>query len=132
VGNLPIGKAEAGQPLDFEGGKLEHRPGRGDMAGGDDLVRGTATELEYHARGELDAGKQRLRIDRALEPVARVRDDAELAAGRGDGVGIEPGALDEDAGRPLTRSGRFPADDAADAQRPRVVSDDAHALVEPI
>ena len=54
------------------------------IAGDDDLRRRAAAEIEHHLRRQLEAGQHEGRIDAALEAVARVGIDAELAAGLRD------------------------------------------------
>src|SRR5690606_25226357 len=62
---------------------------RGDRAGAHHGAGLAAAEIEDEARGNLDAPGGRLRIETTLEAVARVRVDAERAAGAGDYDRIE-------------------------------------------
>src|SRR5690606_35995309 len=121
---------ETGEATDFGHRELNHRAGRLDVAGDGHLVRAAAAELGDELCRQLDARADALGIDRTLEAVAGVADDAERAGGRGDGGGLAPGALEEDVDRLLGAAGRLAADDAADTEGAFVVGDDAHGLVE--
>ncbi len=83
-----------------------------------------------HLRREIETQFDRRRIDTALETIAGVGDDPGLAACRCNAQRIEPGALDEDVPGRLGAAGRFAANDAAKAERPAVVGDDTHGLVD--
>ncbi len=54
-----------------------------------------AAKFENHARGDLGAHGCEGGIDAALEAIARIGIDAELAAGRGGAGGIEIGGFEE-------------------------------------
>ena len=73
-----------------------------------------AAEIEDHARGELGAGGREGRIDAALEAVARIGADAELAAGRRGAHRIEKGDLEEHIARRRRAARALAAHDAAD------------------
>ncbi len=92
-----------------------------------------AAEFEDQLRRELEARQSEGGIDAALEAIARVGDDAELAAGVGDVVRVPQAPLSistsvvsssqPEASPPMTPAMRFDA---------IVVGDDDHGLVERI
>ena len=63
----------------LEGKSMTFSFGSG-IAGDDDLGRLAAAELDHQLRRQLEARQHEVRIDAALEAVARVGIDAELAA----------------------------------------------------
>ena len=89
-----------------------------------------AAEFQDHARGDLRAGLDEGRIDAALEAIARIGIDAELAAGRGGADRIEIGRFEEDVRGFRRAAGRRAADDAGDADRAAIVGDHRHSGIE--
>src|SRR3546814_15178336 len=69
----------------------------------------------------LDAPGGRLRIETALEAIARVRKNAEGAPCAGDHVRIDQRHLEDDSGGLVAAAGKFSAHVAADALRAGVV-----------
>ena len=91
-------------------GKSMTLPSAPRIAGDHDLGRRAAAEIEHHLRRQLEAGQHEVRIDAALEAIARVGIDAELAAGLRD-VERRPTAPIRSARRwssPSSRSPRRP------------------------
>ena len=84
------------------------------------------------SRRELGAGNAELRIDAALEAIARVGDDAELAAGLRDVGRVPQRAFDQHVARVLVAARMLAAHDAGDRFDAVVVGDDHHGLVERI
>ena len=84
-----------------------------------DLARLAAAQLQDQPRRELDAGPHEFGIEAALEAIARVALDAELAAGRGGAHRIEQRRLDEHVGGRVGAAGALAADDAAEARARR-------------
>ena len=72
----------------------------------DGLRRLAAAQIEDHGGGDLDAVGHEGRIDAALEAVAGIGLDAELAAGRGGAQRIEKRSLEEHVDR-LRRAARL-------------------------
>ncbi len=89
-----------------------------------------AAELQRHGSRKLRAGNAEGGIDAALEAIARVAEDAELAAGPRDVVRVPKRALDQHVARILVAAGMLAAHDAGDRFDASVVGDDDHALIE--
>src|SRR5690606_34002292 len=78
------------------------------LAAGDHRrARLPAAELEDHLGRGFEARQHRRRVHTALEPVARIRVDAELAAGLRRPARIEQRAFEEDVDRRLGTAGRL-------------------------
>ncbi len=73
-----------------------------------------AAQVHHHPRGEFEAGHAEVGVDAALEPVAGVGVDAQLAAGLGDVEGIPECGFDEHVGGALVAAGMLSAHDAGD------------------
>ena len=101
------------------------RPGR-HVAGDRQLGRFAAAEIEDHPGRDMGAPIRTFGIDAALEAVARIRHDAELAARRRRADRIEQRDFEEHIGRVLGNAGYFAAHDAADGLDAVVVGDDGH------
>ena len=84
--------------------------GRLRLAGDGDLRRRAAAEIEHHLRRQLEPRHHESRIDAALEAIARIGIDAELAAGLRDVERIPQRRLDQHVGGrlPSSRSPRRP------------------------
>ena len=123
---LDVDAGELGDEARLEvddGYPLRRRPGD------PPLGRCSARDLHHQGRGEIEARQDERGIDAPLEAVARIGDDAGLAARCGRAQRIEIGALDEHVAG-LVRAARvLAAQDAAEAQRGAVVGDHAHRLV---
>ena len=115
--------AEAGAALGPQG---DLAPPVRDLAGGDDVARLAAAERQDQARRDLGAPAGRFRVEPALEAVAGVGEDAELAAGGGGAHRIEERDLQEDLGGLLGAARKLAAHDAADALQPGLVGDHRH------
>ena len=86
-------------------GEAIDAPRRGRVAR-DDEPRGlAAAEVEDEFGREFAAWDAEVGIDAALETVARIGDDPELAAGLGDIGGVPQRALDQDVARVLIAAG---------------------------
>ena len=90
----------------------------------------TTAEIEDHPRGDLRTHRREGRIDAALEAVARIRGDAELAARCRRAQRIEPGGFEEDIDGLVGAARRYAADDAAEGFRTRVIGDHRHVAVQ--
>ena len=130
VSTRRISKIEAGEPLQFGGREVDDLLGRFGLAGDGDLRRRAAAELDHHLRGELQARQHEIRIDAALEAVARVGVDAELAPGLRDVERLPQRRLDQHVGGGLVAARRLAAHDAGQRFRAVVVGDHAHGVVE--
>ena len=75
---------EAGEALHLAEREIDDGSGDLRIAGDDDLRRLAAAEVEHHPGRELQARHHEGRIDAALEAIARIGIDAELAAGLRD------------------------------------------------
>ena len=120
----------AAERADAAGAQRDGTPRRRFGAGDHQLRRLAAAQIQDQAGGDLHAIDQEGGVDTALEPVARVRHQVELASRRRRAHGIEQRRFDEDvdgvrgAARPLA------ADDAAQCLGPVVVGDDRHPGVQ--
>ena len=121
---------EAAEALQLRQREIDHQLRHLRIAGDRDLGRRAAAEVEHHLRREFEPGHQEGRIDAALEAVARVRIDAELAAGLRDVERLPQRRLDQHVGGVLVAAGGFAAHDAGERFRPGVVGDHAHGVVE--
>ena len=98
---------EAGEALHLGDREIDHAILGVRRARDDDLRRRAAAEIEHHLRRLLEPRHHEVRIDAALEAVARVRIDAELAPGLRDVERRPQRRLDQHVGgRP--RSSRSP------------------------
>ena len=98
----------------------------------DGLRRLAAAQIEDHGGGDLDAVGHEGRIDAALEAVAGIGLDLQLASGGGGAQRIEERRLEEHVDR-LGRAARLhAAHDAGDADGAIAVGDHRHARVEGI
>ena len=100
------------------------------LAGDGDLRRLAAAEIEHHPGRELEARHHEGRIDAALEAVARVGVDAELAAGLGDVERLPERRFDQHVGRGRRAARCLAAHDAGDRLDAALVGDDADGRVE--
>ena len=89
------------------------------LAGDGDLGRRAAAEVEHHLRRELEARQHEVRIDAALEAIARVGVDAELAAGLRDVDRLPQRRLDQHVGGVLVAARCLAAHDAGERLRRR-------------
>ena len=130
--HLADGQRNAGEPFDLIEAEIDH-PFRDRQRTRDDgLRRRAAAEIEHHAGRELEARNHEGGIDAALEAIARIGVDGELAAGVGDGELIPQRRLDQHVGGRLRAAARLAAHDAGERFDTGIVGDDAHRLVERI
>ena len=125
--DLPCSSVEPAQALNQAEIEIERLVGLGRLAGDRDLARLAAAKFEHQLCGQLEPRHDEIGIDAALESVARVGVDAELAPGARRALRIEIGGLDEDVGGRLGDAGLLAAHDAAKPEHARVVGDHAHA-----
>src|SRR5690606_16596002 len=90
---------DAGEALGERRRVIDARGDLGRLAGADLAAGLAATEVEDHARGELQPAFEESRIDAAFEAGAGIGGEAEGAAGLADTGRVEVCALDEDIGR---------------------------------
>ena len=121
---------EAGEPLQFAGREVDDLFRRFGLAGDGDLGRRAAAQLDHHLRGELQPRQHEVRIDAALETIARVGVDAELAPGLRDVDRLPQRRLDQHVGGALVAARRLAAHDAGERLDAVVVGDHAHGVVE--
>ena len=133
VTDLVVGRIDAGEPLHFG------RPGRRSTSRGSGTVPATTTSLgtppqrsSDQPRRKLEAGQHEGRIDAALEAVARIGIDAELAAGLGDGERLPQRRFDQHVDGLIRAAGSLAAHDAGERLDAVVVGDDAHRRIERI
>ena len=120
------GTASPARRFNSDNGKSMTRLGRVRAPRNDCLRRPAAAQIEHHFCRQLEPGKHESRIDTALEPVAGVGIDAELAAGLGDIDLVPQRQLDEHVGRCFRAAGLFPAHDAGEQFHALLVGNNAH------
>ena len=121
---------EAGEALQFAGREVDDFFRRFRLAGDGDLRRRAAAKLHHHLGGELQPRHHEVRIDAALEAVARVGVDAELAPGLRDVERLPQRRLDQHVGGGLVAARGLAAHDAGERLDAVVVGDHAHGVVE--
>ncbi len=125
--NLGGRQIETAQALDAVGPQGEATVEPRQLAGTDDVAGLAAAELQDQARRHFGTPHGALRIEAALEAVAGVGFDAELAAAGGRARGIEQRHLEEHLGGVRRAAGDLAAHDAADAMDLALVGDHGHA-----
>ena len=120
---------DAGQALHAVGLQRHLAAPVGHRAGDDEVAGFAAAQLEHGACRQLHAGGHEVGIDPALEAVARVALDLQLAAGRGGADRVEQGGLDEHVGRRAGAARGLAADHAAEAEHAGIVGDDGDGVV---
>ena len=110
---------EAGEPLQFAGREVDDLVRRFGLAGDGDLGRRAAAQLDHHLRRELEPRQHEVRIDAALEAIARVGVDAELAPGLRDVERLPQRRFDQHVGGVLVAARRLAAHDAGEQLRRR-------------
>ena len=100
------------------------------LAGDDDFRRLAAAQFEHQLGRELEARQHEGRIDAALEAIARIGIDAELAAGLRDVDRVPQRGFDQHVGRRFRTAGMLAAHDAGERFDAVVVGDHAHRVVE--
>ena len=123
-------QVEAGEALHLAEREVDDRLRRLGLAGDDDLGRRAAAELDHHLRREFEPRQHEGRIDAALEAIARVGVDAELAAGLRDVERLPQRRLDQHVGGGLVAARGLAAHDAGERFDAVVVGDHAHGVVE--
>ena len=119
------GTVEPGEALELGQRKIDDRFGDVGAAGDDDLRRRAAAQIEHHLGREFEPGQHEGRIDAALEAVAGVGIDAELAAGLRDVDLVPQRQFDQHIGGGFRAAGCFAAHDAGERLDALVVGDDA-------
>ena len=123
-------QVERGEALHSFGREIDPALPVGHTAGNDDLRRLAAAEVEDQFRCQFQTRHHEFGIDAALEAVARIGLDTQLATRRCDRDRIEEGRFHEDVGRRLRAARLLAAHDAGDAARAPFVGDHAHGRIE--
>ena len=92
-------RVDAREPLGFAPGKIDGAREQRQFAGEREFGRLAAAEFQHELRRKLDPRQRKGRIDAALETVARVGDNAELAAGVRDIHRVPQRRFDQHVGR---------------------------------
>ncbi len=121
---------EAGEPRQLVEREVDDALGHHDLAGDGDGRRLAAAEIEHHASSKLEAGQHEGRIDAALETIARIRIDPELAAGLGDVERAPQRGFDQHVGGRLRDARCLAAHDAGEGFHALLVGDHADRVVE--
>ena len=108
---------EAGEALGLRKREIDHAFLVRDFSGQHDLRRLAAAHLQDELGRHLQARHREGRIDAALEARARVRIDAELAAGLGDIDRHPQRRFDQHVGGRIRAAGRLAAHDAGERLR---------------
>ena len=117
---------DAGEPLDLGQREIDHALVAEAIADDDVLRRRAAAELEHQLGRHLQARHHEGRIDAALEAVARIRIDAELAAGLGDVDLVPQRRFDQHVGGVLVAARGLAAHDAGERFDAVIVGDMTH------
>ena len=126
------GTAIPARRLSSESGKSMTRSDASGLPASVTSEADAAAQIEHHARRQLEARQHEHRIDAALEAVAGVGIDAELAPGAGDVDRIPQRRFDEHIGGRRGAPGRLAAHDAGERFHAVFVGDDADRVVERI
>ena len=127
---LALRDVDAEQPLHFAVGEVNRALRLDRIAGDDQPRRLAAAKVDDEMRRQLGAGDAEIGIDAALEAIARIGDDAELASGLGDVGRVPQRALDQHVAGVLVAARMLAAHHAGDQLDAVVVGDDHHGLVE--
>ncbi len=123
---------DSGEPPDFVKRKIDHAVVSEGLADDEIFRRRAAAYFHHQPGGHLKPRHHEGRVDAALEAIARVRIDAELAAGLRD-VDLVPQRRFDQHVRGLFRAaGGFAAHDAGERFDPMIVGDHAYPAVERI
>ena len=95
-----------------------------------DLRRRAAAQVEHHLGRQFETRHHEIRIDAALEAIARIGIDAELAAGLRDVDRIPERGFDQHVGGVLVAAREFAAHDAGERFHALLVGDHADRVVE--
>ena len=127
----------SGRPTSRPASRFSSRSGKSMMRSGVSALPATVTvrrraaaEVEHHLGGELQARQHEGRIDAALEAIARVGIDAELAAGLRDVERLPQRRFDQHVGGRCRAARGLAAHDAGERFDAVVVGDHAHRVVE--
>ena len=121
---------DAGEALHLGQRKIDHAIVAEGLADDDVLRRRAAADLHHQSRRHLQPRHHEGRIDAALETIARVRIDAELAAGLGDVDLVPQRRFDQHVGGRFRAAGGFAAHDAGERFDAVIVGDHANMAVE--
>ena len=101
-----------GEALDFSERKIDHAVFAEGIPDDDILRRGAAAQFHHQLGRELQPRRHEGRIDAALEAIARIRIDAELAAGLRDVDLVPQRQFDQHVSGVLVAAGSLAAHDA--------------------
>ena len=121
---------DAGQALHLVERKIDHALGRLGLARYRHLRGLAAAEIEHHSGRELEPRQHEGGIDPAFEAVARIRNNAELAAGLRDVQRLPQRGFDQHVGGRLRAARGLAAHDAGERLHALLVGDHADRLVE--
>ncbi len=124
------GTSIAGETLDLAQREIDHAILAEGIADDDVLRRRAAAHLHHEPGREFEPGHHEGGIDAALEAIAGVRIDAELAAGLGDVDLVPQRRFDQHVGGVFIAAGGLAAHDAGERFDAVIVRDDADAAVE--
>ncbi|MGY4300627.1 hypothetical protein ACVWXN_008722 [Bradyrhizobium sp. i1.4.4] len=124
------GTSMPGEPLDLGNRKIDHPVVAEGLSDHDVLGRRAAAYFHHELGGELQSRHHEGRIDAALEAVARVRIDAELAPGLGDVDLVPQRRFDQHVGGVLVAARGFAAHDAGERFDAVLVRDHADGGIE--
>ena len=96
------------------------------------IGRLAAAPIQNQLGGKLQPRQHEFRIDATLETIARIGNDALLAAGAGDAGGIEPGGFNKDVLGFIRAAGILAAHHPGNAARETVIGDDDGFVVQHI
>jgi hypothetical protein len=127
-----VRNVEARQPAGLAPGEVDRAGRIGHRPGEPDLGRRAAAELQHETGRAFEARHREGRIDAALEPVARIGDDAELSSRLRDVERVPERRFDQHVRGVLVAARVLAAHDAADGLDAGIVRDDHVALVEAV
>jgi hypothetical protein len=127
--DLALLEPDAGEPLDEARPEADDGLGLRRCAGDFAPRRRAACGLHHHGGGEIEPGEDERGVDAALEAIARIADDAGLAASGGGAQRVEIGAFDQHVLGRFSAAGTLAAEDAAEAEHGAIVGDHAHGVV---
>jgi len=127
-----VGKRQfqAGEAWQFAQRKVDDLLLRRRIAGDNNFGRLAAAEIKHHLRCQFEARQHEGGIDTALEAVACIGIDAELASGLRDIEFVPKCGFDQYVGGLLRAPGRFAAHDAREGLDPLFVGDHAGAFIQ--
>ena len=121
--DLVAGHLDAAQCLHQTRIEFDHLVRRGQGARDHHIGSLAAAPFQDQLRRQFQAGQHKLRINTALETIARIGNNGLFAPGAGDADGIEPGGFDKDILGLQRTAGIFAAHDAGNATGETVIGD---------